>query len=200
MVIVQIPPKRPLSDGSAMIDRVANYTYRAEYSPEEYEYVGKCLEFPVHSARAPTAHEAIEGIEKIIDEVIADFNECGAALPDPLTDRRYSGTFLVRTSPSLHARSPCASGGGSQRARRDPQPLGGVEARGPQHRAVDRRPVLTPSRRAAVDGPTAAPARSQHPTTTASPRRMACPPTESRWECRRRRAPTVRPRRVDPSR
>jgi predicted HicB family RNase H-like nuclease len=30
--------------------------------------------------------------------------ECGGTPPAPLTDRRYSGNFTVRTSPELHAR------------------------------------------------------------------------------------------------
>jgi hypothetical protein len=61
------------------------YTYRAEYSPEYGEYVGVCLEYPFRYSRAPTAHQAIEGVERMID-------------------RQYSGNLRVRPSPSLHSR------------------------------------------------------------------------------------------------
>jgi predicted RNase H-like HicB family nuclease len=93
-----------MSVGRTKIRGVANYTYRAEYSPGDFEYVGKCLEFPLQTARGPTAHVAIERIEAIVAEIVADLIECGAPPPEALADRRYSGNFVVRTSPALHAR------------------------------------------------------------------------------------------------
>ena len=83
---------------------VTNYTYRAEWCPEYLEYVGRCLEFPAYVARARTAHQAIAGIEALVDEALAEYEEDGATPPASLTDRRYSGQFVVRTSPALHAR------------------------------------------------------------------------------------------------
>jgi predicted HicB family RNase H-like nuclease len=93
-----------LSDGIAKIDAMNQYTFRAEWSPDYGEYVGLCLEFPARFARAATAHEAIEVIEQVIVEELADLAECGTEPPPSLTDRRYSGNFMVRTSPTLHAR------------------------------------------------------------------------------------------------
>ena len=81
-----------------MIVAVNQYTYRAEWSPDSGEYVGLCIEFPSRYSRAPTAHEAID------DKAVAEMVACGVTLPAPLTDRRYSGNFVVRTSPALHAR------------------------------------------------------------------------------------------------
>jgi predicted HicB family RNase H-like nuclease len=81
-----------------------NYTYRAQWSPEYLEYVGTCVEFPLEFVRAPTAHEAIEGIERTVAAIVTDYLDCGTNPPPSLTDRRYSGNFLVRTSPALHAR------------------------------------------------------------------------------------------------
>jgi predicted HicB family RNase H-like nuclease len=81
-----------------------NYTYRAEWEPESAAYVGVCLEFPSRYSRAPTAHEAIEGIQQVIAEEVAHLIDCGMEPPPSLTDRRYSGKFVVRTSPQLHAR------------------------------------------------------------------------------------------------
>jgi predicted HicB family RNase H-like nuclease len=80
------------------------YTYRAEWSPESEEYVGMCLEFPSRYSRAPTAHEAIEGIERVVADEIADMVTCGAKPPPSLTNRHYTGNFMVRTSAALHAR------------------------------------------------------------------------------------------------
>ena len=78
-----------------------HYTYRAEWSSEFHEYIGRCLELPWLSRQAPTVTEAIAGIERAVDEYLA---ECDGDVPPPLTDRKFSGQFLVRTSPMLHAR------------------------------------------------------------------------------------------------
>ncbi len=83
---------------------MAQYTYRAEWSSEYHEYVGVCLEYPYRYSRAPTAHQAIEGVERMIDEVVAEMTAAGATLPASLTDRQYSGNLRVRTSPALHSR------------------------------------------------------------------------------------------------
>lgn len=79
-----------------------HYTYRAEWSREHDEYVGRCLELPFLKHWAPTLREAIAGVEQAVDEHLAESE--GDDLPPPITDRNFSGTFLVRTSPSLHVR------------------------------------------------------------------------------------------------
>ncbi|UMB68833.1 type II toxin-antitoxin system HicB family antitoxin [Mycobacterium paraterrae] len=77
------------------------YTYRAEWCSEFGEYIGRCLELPWLSQRASTVIEAIAGIERDVDEYLAEHDGEG---PPPLTDRKFSGQFLVRTSPMLHSR------------------------------------------------------------------------------------------------
>ena len=80
------------------------YTYRAEWSSEYGEYVGRCIELPWLSQWAPTMQKAIAGIEHAVDEYIAECEGADANVPTPLTERQFSGKFLVRTSPALHAR------------------------------------------------------------------------------------------------
>ena len=87
-----------------MLGAMPQYTYRAEWSPEYYEYVAVCLEYPFRFSRAPSAHAAIEHLEHEIAEVVDDMVAAGSTPPESLTDRRYSGEFHVRTSPSLHSR------------------------------------------------------------------------------------------------
>lgn len=79
-----------------------HYTYRAEWSPEDNEYVGLVAEFPSLSWLAPTAAEAITGAERLVDDILADMAETGETPPEPLTERRYSGNLSVRTSPEQH--------------------------------------------------------------------------------------------------
>jgi predicted HicB family RNase H-like nuclease len=77
------------------------YTYRAEWSAEHGEYVGRCLELPWLSQWAPTMQQAIADIEQAVDEYLADRE---GDVPPPITERQFSGKFVIRTSPSLHAR------------------------------------------------------------------------------------------------
>jgi predicted HicB family RNase H-like nuclease len=48
--------------------------------------------------------EAIAAVEQSADEYIAECEELDEEPPAPLTERKYSGKFVVRTSPALHAR------------------------------------------------------------------------------------------------
>ena len=83
---------------------VNNYTYRAEWCSDTDAYLARCLEFPLRTARAPTVHEAIRLVEMSVAGLVAEYVEDGAAAPPSLSDRRYSGKFVVRTSPQLHAK------------------------------------------------------------------------------------------------
>src|SRR5271156_5218982 len=61
-----------------------HYTYRAEWSSEHGEYVGRCLELPWLSQWAPTMQAAIAGVERAVDEHLA---ERGDGEPPPLNAR-----------------------------------------------------------------------------------------------------------------
>jgi predicted HicB family RNase H-like nuclease len=80
---------------------VNRYTYRAEWWSEFREYISRCLELVWLSHRALTLAEAIAGIERAVDEYLVEHDGDGLR---PLTDRKFSGRFLVGTSPMLHAR------------------------------------------------------------------------------------------------
>ena len=83
---------------------MGHYTYRAEWSAEDGEYVGLCAEFPSLSWLEPSAHKAIAGVEKLVGEVVADMTANGEAVPEPLSERRYNGKVFIRTTPELHRR------------------------------------------------------------------------------------------------
>lgn len=80
------------------------YTYRAEWLPDEKEYIGRCLEFPLLWSRGITAGAAIADIEKQVEQEVADLLASEMDPPESLTDRHYTGKFMVRASPMLHAR------------------------------------------------------------------------------------------------
>ncbi len=60
-----------------------HYTYRAEWSPEDNEYIGLVAEFPSLSWLAPSAAGAIRGIEQVVGEVIDDMGRSGETVPVP---------------------------------------------------------------------------------------------------------------------
>ena len=81
-----------------------HYTYRAEWSSEHGEYVGRCIELPWLSQWAPTMQQAIADVEQAVDVYIAECEADDHEPPPPLTDKKFSGKFVIRTSPALHAR------------------------------------------------------------------------------------------------
>lgn len=78
------------------------YTYRITWSKEDNEYVGLCAEFPGLSWLADTQVTALQGISDVVAEVIPDMESNGEAIPQPLSDKHYSGNFMVRIPPYVH--------------------------------------------------------------------------------------------------
>ena len=63
-----------------------------------------CIELPYLRRGAPTAPLAVAAIEEAVNQHLDDLRACGESAPTPLSERSYSGTIVVRTSPELHAR------------------------------------------------------------------------------------------------
>ena len=79
-----------------------HYTYRVVWSEEDREYVGLCAEFPGLSWLAGTMEGALKGITRVVTGVVRDMHKSGEPVPGPLSARRYSGKFQVRTTPERH--------------------------------------------------------------------------------------------------
>jgi predicted HicB family RNase H-like nuclease len=81
---------------------ISHYAYRVTWSAEDNEFVATCTEFPSLSWLAPSKFEALEGLEHLLHEVIVDMEEQGEEVPQPFSERRYSGKFNVRVGEGLH--------------------------------------------------------------------------------------------------
>lgn len=81
---------------------VAHYTYRVTWSAEDDEYVATCLEFPSLSWLSESRADAIDGLEALVADIVEDMQETGEPVPEPIAERRYSGTFNVRIGENLH--------------------------------------------------------------------------------------------------
>jgi len=68
------------------------------------EHVATCVEFPSLSWLAEDDVEALRGIKRLVQDVIADMTANGEPLPTPIADQQFSGKFLVRVPPELHRR------------------------------------------------------------------------------------------------
>ena len=78
------------------------YIYKITWSEEDQEYVGLCVEFPSLSWLAESQETALNGIRKVVEEVIIDMKDSGESPPEPISSRRFSGKFLVRIPPEIH--------------------------------------------------------------------------------------------------
>lgn len=79
-----------------------HYTYRITWSPEDQEHVGLCAEFPSLSWLAKTPAKALDGIRRLVADVVADMEKSGEMPPKALAEKSYSGKFAVRIPPDLH--------------------------------------------------------------------------------------------------
>lgn len=78
------------------------YSYRILWSEEDKEYIGLCAEFPSLSWLADDQVEALRGIVELVKNCIADMEQNGETIPEPISSRNYSGRFVVRTTPDMH--------------------------------------------------------------------------------------------------
>lgn len=83
-------------------DGVSHYTYRVARSSEDGEFVATVAEFPSLSWLAPSQFEALEGLQTLLAEVVLDMLEHGEDVPEPLSERNYSGKFNLRLGEKLH--------------------------------------------------------------------------------------------------
>jgi predicted RNase H-like HicB family nuclease len=57
------------------------YTYTVTFSPEDNEFVGRCVEFPSLSHLDPDAELAIAGIRNLVESCLLDMEENGETAP-----------------------------------------------------------------------------------------------------------------------
>jgi predicted HicB family RNase H-like nuclease len=81
---------------------VRQYAYRVIWSEEDQEFVGLCAEFPGLSWLDKDQNTALSGIVDLVAQAVADMESNGEHIPDPLALQKFSGKFMVRTTPEIH--------------------------------------------------------------------------------------------------
>lgn len=79
-----------------------HYTYRVIWSNEDEEFVGLCAEFPSLSYLDATNIAALEGITNLVKEIVMDMEANGESVPEPISEKKYSGKFMIRITPERH--------------------------------------------------------------------------------------------------
>ena len=79
-----------------------HYTYRVTWSEDDKEYVGLCAEFPSLSHLDESHIAAMQGTLDLVKEVVADMQVNGETVPEPLSEKHFSGKFQVRIPPEQH--------------------------------------------------------------------------------------------------
>jgi hypothetical protein len=77
---------------------------RRAWSAEDGEHVATVAEFPSLSWLAPTPVEALAGLADVVRDVLSDLAASGDPVPQPLSERTYSGRFVVRVPAEVHRR------------------------------------------------------------------------------------------------
>jgi len=61
-----------------------HYTYRVNWSEEDQEYVGLCLEFPSISWLDTSMEKSLKGIRQLVADVISDMQGSNETIPSAL--------------------------------------------------------------------------------------------------------------------
>jgi predicted HicB family RNase H-like nuclease len=80
------------------------YTYRVIWSEEDKEFVGLCAEFPGLSWLDADQSAAFTGVVSLVEQTLADMEASKESVPNPLSLQKFSGKFMVRTTPEVHRR------------------------------------------------------------------------------------------------
>ena len=70
------------------------YTYREEWSEEDNAYIARCLEFPSLLAHGATPEAALAELHSVVSAVVADMEQEGESIPEPLESKVYSGKLV----------------------------------------------------------------------------------------------------------
>lgn len=72
------------------------------WSPEDKQYAGLCAEFPSLSWLADEPGAALQSIMQGVVDCVHDMQANGEPIPAPLSERTYTGKFMVRVPSSIH--------------------------------------------------------------------------------------------------
>ena len=82
---------------------VLEYQVNIAFDPRDKIYVARVPELENCHSHGATPEEALAHVQEAIELWLETAKEQGIAIPEPVSRRRFSGKFVLRTSPNLHA-------------------------------------------------------------------------------------------------
>ena len=70
------------------------FQYRVSWSDEDHAWIGVCNEFLLVSHIATTEADCLRGIRELVDDIVADLQRNGEALPQPLPWDAFDAPLL----------------------------------------------------------------------------------------------------------
>lgn len=83
---------------------INHYAYRVRWDGDDERFVATCAELPDITFASASQLEAFVGIRGAVEAKVARLAAKGEEVPEPLSERRFSGRILVRIPPELHRR------------------------------------------------------------------------------------------------
>ena len=79
-----------------------HYLKLVEWSAEDGCYVGRCPELFFAGVHGSDEARVYRELCKVVDDVVAMKARHRDPLPEPLSDREFSGKFVLRVNPAIH--------------------------------------------------------------------------------------------------
>lgn len=79
-----------------------HYLKLVEWSEEDGCYVGRCPELFLGGVHGTEEAKVYQELCLVVADVLASKATHGDPLPEPLAGKKFSGKFILRTSPDLH--------------------------------------------------------------------------------------------------
>ena len=79
-----------------------HYSYMVAWSPDDGVYVARALEFPGLTADGEDSVSALAAIREVVTLGIEVLVEEGKPVPQPISERQFSGKVLLRIGTELH--------------------------------------------------------------------------------------------------
>jgi predicted HicB family RNase H-like nuclease len=84
--------------------QAARYTKFVEWSDEDDCFIGRCPELMLGGVHGSDEAKVYAELCEAVEEMIALTAKEGHPLPEPLSNKQFSGKFVLRVEPALHRR------------------------------------------------------------------------------------------------
>ena len=85
-------------------EQAARYTKFVEWSDEDECFIGRCPEIMAGGVHGKDEAKVYAELCEAAEEWIELLHQDGAAFPQPLAGKKFSGKFVLRVEPALHRR------------------------------------------------------------------------------------------------